>query len=176
MSDLDRPVWATLRQQPHWGLGDERARRFQPDINRFAATRDEGVDSLEALVELVRPGDDSVYLLQVPPIAAPPGLEAVKAAPGVQMVATRRLPDDDGVQVLGDTDAAEMLALATLTEPGPSSRERTRWVASSACTSMAGWPRWRENACALPAMSRSAVYAPTRTSAAAAWLGGCLPQ
>jgi len=119
MSDLDRPVWASLRQQPHWGLGDERARRFQPDINRFAATRDESADSLEALVELVRPGDDSVYLLQVPPIAAPPGLEAVKAAPGVQMVATRRLQDDDGVQVLGDTDAAEMLALATLTEPGP---------------------------------------------------------
>ena len=119
MSDLDRPVWASLRQQPHWGLGDERARRFQPDINRFAATRDEDAESLEALVELVRPGDDSVYLLQVPPIAAPPGLEAVKAAPGVQMVATRRLQDDDGVQVLGDTDAAEMLALATLTEPGP---------------------------------------------------------
>jgi predicted GNAT family acetyltransferase len=119
MSDLDRPVWATLRQQPHWGLGDERARRFQPDINRFAATRDESADSLEALVELVRPGDDSVYLLQVPPIAAPPGLETVKAPPGVQMVATRRLQDDDGVQVLGDTDAAGMLALATLTEPGP---------------------------------------------------------
>lgn len=119
MSDLDRPVWASLRQQPHWGLGDERARRFQPDINRFAATRDEDAESLEALVELVRPGDDSVYLLQVPPIAAAPGLEAVKAAPGVQMVATRRLQDDDGVQVLGDTDAAEMLALATLTEPGP---------------------------------------------------------
>jgi len=119
MSDLDRPVWASLRQQPHWGLGDERARRFRPDINRFAATRDEDAESLEALVELVRPGDDSVYLLQVPPIAAPPGLEAVKAPPGVQMVATRRLQDDDGVQVLGDTDAAEMLALATLTEPGP---------------------------------------------------------
>ena len=119
MSDLDRPVWASLRQQPHWGMGDVRARRFRPDINRFAAAPDEGADRLTALAELVQPGDDKVYLLQVPPIAVPPGLEVVKAALGVQMLATRRLQDDDGAQVLGDTDAAEMLNLATLTEPGP---------------------------------------------------------
>ena len=119
MSDLDRPVWASLRHQSHWGLGDERARRFQPDINCFAATPDESADSLRALAELVQPGDDSVYLLQVPPIAAPPGLQAAKVARGVQMVASRRLQADDGAQVLGDADAAEMLALAALTQPGP---------------------------------------------------------
>jgi predicted GNAT family acetyltransferase len=120
MSDLDRPVWASLRQQPHWGLGDERARRFQPDINRFAATPDETPGSLAALAALVPPGDDSVYVLQVPAIVVPPRLEVVKAASGVQMVAMRRLDaDDDGVQVLGEADAAEMLALAKLTEPGP---------------------------------------------------------
>jgi predicted GNAT family acetyltransferase len=119
MPDLDRPVWASLREQPHWALGDARARRFRPEINRFAATHDDSGDSLEALARLVQPGDDSVYLLQVPPIVVPPGLETVKAAPGVQMVATRRLPEDDGVQVLGEPDAAAMLALATLAEPGP---------------------------------------------------------
>ena len=119
MFDIDRPVWASLRHQPHWCMGDERARRFQPDINRFAATPDEGADSLTALAELMQPGDDRVYLLQVPPIAVPPGLEAVKEALGLQMVATRRLQADDGAQVLGDADAAEMLTLATLTEPGP---------------------------------------------------------
>jgi predicted GNAT family acetyltransferase len=119
MSELDRPVWASLQHQPHWGVGDERARRFKPDINRFAATPDEGSESLAALTELVQPGDDAVYVLQVPRIAVPPGLEAVKEAPGVQMVATRRLHADDGLQVLGDEDAADMLALATLTEPGP---------------------------------------------------------
>lgn len=119
MSGLDRPVWASLRHQSHWGLGDERARRFQPDINCFAATPDEGDDSLRALAELVQPGGDSVYLLQVPPIAVPAGLHAAKVARGVQMVATRRLQTDDGMQVLGDADAAEMLSLATLTQPGP---------------------------------------------------------
>ena len=119
MSDLDRPVWASLQHRPDWCLGDERARRFRPDINRFAATPDDDPEHLSALAELVQPGDDSVYLLQVPPIAVPPGLEAVKAASGVQMLATRPLQADDGVQGLGDADAAEMLAVATLTEPGP---------------------------------------------------------
>ncbi|MDR7333228.1 GNAT family N-acetyltransferase [Roseateles asaccharophilus] len=119
MSDLDRPVWASLREQRHWGLGDERARRFKPDINRFASACDDSDASLAALTELVGPGDDAVYLAQVPAIVVPPGLEIAKAAQGVQMVATRSLEIDDGVQVLDDADAAEMLALATLTEPGP---------------------------------------------------------
>ena len=119
MSDLDRPVWASLRHQSHWGLGDERARRFQRDINCFAATPDESADSLRALAELVQPGNDIIYLLQVPPIAVPPGLQAAKVAQGVQMVATRRLQADDGAQVLGDADAVEMLSLAALTQPGP---------------------------------------------------------
>ena len=119
MSDLDRPVWATLQHQPHWSLGNERARRFQPDINRFAAAPDESADSLAALAQLVQPGDDRVYLAQVPPIVVPPGLEVEKAATCVQMVATRHLPEDNSVQVLGEADAADMLALATLTEPGP---------------------------------------------------------
>jgi predicted GNAT family acetyltransferase len=119
MSDLDRPVWATLRHQPHWGLGDKHARRFHHDINCFAATPDESADSLRALGELVQPGGDSVYLLQVPPISVPHAMQTAKAAQGVQMVATRRLPVDDSVLVLGDADAAEMLKLATLTQPGP---------------------------------------------------------
>lgn len=119
MSDLDRPVWASLQHQPHWGFGDERARRFKTDIHRFAATPDESARSLSALTDLVQPGEDVVYLLQVPRIAIPAGLAAVKEASGVQMLAARRLPVDDDVQVLGEADAAEMLALATLTEPGP---------------------------------------------------------
>lgn len=119
MSHLDRPVWASLRHQPHWGRGDERARRFLPDIHCFAATPDEHVDSLEALAELVQPGDDPVYLLQVPPIVVPTGLHAAKVAQGVQMVATRRLQADQEAQLLGDADAPEMWSLAALTQPGP---------------------------------------------------------
>lgn len=119
MSELDRPVWASLQFQPHWGFGGARARRFWPDINGFAATPDESNESLVALAELVSATDDKSFLLQVPPITVPPELVAVKQASGVQMVATRRLQTQDDVELLGNADAAEMLALATLTEPGP---------------------------------------------------------
>jgi predicted GNAT family acetyltransferase len=119
MSGLDRPVWASLSHQSHWSLGDGRARRFKPDINRFAATPDESTSSLCALASLVAPGDDVVYLTQVPRIAIPPGLQCVKEAQGVQMVATRRLEVDADAQLLDDADADDMLQLATLTEPGP---------------------------------------------------------
>ena len=119
MSALDRPVWASLQHQPHWGVGDERARRFKTDINRFAATPDESTANLAALANLVLPGDDAVFLAQVPPIVVPAGLVAVKQARGVQMMARRPLDADEGLEVLGDADAADMLALATLTEPGP---------------------------------------------------------
>lgn len=118
-AELDRPVWASLKHQPQWGEGDERARRFHRDINRFAATPNESDDSLAALGAMVAGGDDAVFLAQVPPIAVPPGLVVAKAAQGVQMLATRRLAADDGVVLLGNADAPEMLALATLTEPGP---------------------------------------------------------
>jgi len=119
MSDLDRPVWASLQQQPHWGIGDERARRFKPEINRFAATRGDDAKCLAALEALLSPGDDVVYLLQVPRIVVPPNLEVLKEASGVQLMASRPLEPDLDVEVLGDADAADMLALATLTEPGP---------------------------------------------------------
>lgn len=119
--DLDRPVWASLQHQPQWALGSGLARRFRRDINRFASARDEGDESLAALAGLVEAGDDMVYLAQVPAIAVPPSLQVVQAAEGVQMIAARALAVDVGgdLAVLGDGDAADMLALATLTQPGP---------------------------------------------------------
>jgi len=121
MHELDRPVWASLTTS-HAPLaeGDERARRFMRDVNLFASARDDGADALHALAALVRPGE-RIYILQVPAIVVPPGLLRAKAAGGVQMVATRPLTDElgDEAALLTDADAPEMLALATLTQPGP---------------------------------------------------------
>jgi len=123
MHELDRPVWASLTTF-HAALaeGDERARRFIRDVNLFASARDDGADAQAALAALVRPGE-RIYILQVPAVVVPPRLRTVKAASGVQMVATRPLMDEhegehDAV-LLTDADAPEMLALASLTEPGP---------------------------------------------------------
>ncbi len=73
------------------------------------------------MAELVSPGE-SVFVAQVPAIVLPPGLVEVKAAKGVQMIAARdtRFDASKGdIELLTDEDAPEMLALATLTEPGP---------------------------------------------------------
>jgi predicted GNAT family acetyltransferase len=118
---LDRPVWAALTTA-HLGLsvGGTLARRYAPDVNLFAAARDDSAAALTALTELVQPGE-RVFLADVPDVAVPSGLVLIKAAKGVQMIATRsmRAAEEDDIVQLSDADAPEMLALATLTEPGP---------------------------------------------------------
>jgi predicted GNAT family acetyltransferase len=122
MHPLDRPVWATLTTH-HLPLseGNGLARRFARDVNLFAAARDDSAAALAALAELVKPGD-TIFLAQVANIVVPPGFAVVKEAIGVQMVAPRDTAFEasrDGIVMLTDADAPEMLALATLTEPGP---------------------------------------------------------
>ncbi len=119
---LDRPVWHSLTgPQQDLALGDAHARRYRPDIHLFASAADDSPEALAALSGLI-PAQGQVYLLQVPPLRLPPDVRVLKEAQGVQMLATHALaggatrPD---IQPLGDADAAEMLALAELTQPGP---------------------------------------------------------
>lgn len=130
MNLLDRPVWSSLSTaHVDLSLGDELARRYAPDINRFASARDDSEAALQALARLVQP-PDPVFILQVPQICVPSGLTALKSAQGVQMVAHAPVaPPGDGanaIVALSDRDAAEMVALATLTEPGPFLRHTHR--------------------------------------------------
>jgi len=122
MNLLDRPVWSSLSSShAAMALGGSLARRYQPDINQFASACDDEDASLEALANLLRPAQP-VFILQSPPIRIPSQTIVIKRAEGVQMVATRPITLQAGsreVISLGDTDAEEMLALATLTQPGP---------------------------------------------------------
>ncbi|KRC24203.1 MULTISPECIES: GNAT family N-acetyltransferase [unclassified Acidovorax] len=120
-SPLDRPVWASLLHAPQLAEGRDLARRYRRDVNLFASARDDDSASLAALADLVGAGE-SVYLAQVPPVQVPPGLQIVRSAQGVQMLAMQPVTPERGeeaVLALGDADAPEMLALAQLTEPGP---------------------------------------------------------
>jgi predicted GNAT family acetyltransferase len=122
MHPLDRPVWASLTSH-HASLseGNALARRFARDVNLFASSRDETPAAVAALAELVRPGE-TVFVLQVPEVRIPPGLIEVKAARGVQMVAssgTSTMTDRGDIRTLTGADGPEMLVLARLTEPGP---------------------------------------------------------
>jgi predicted GNAT family acetyltransferase len=121
LNPFDRPVWASLVHAPHLAQGNELARRYRKDVNLFASARDDEVASLAALAELVAEGE-SVFVLQVPPIQVPDALHVQRRAQGVQMMADQAVAAERGAEavvVLGEADAAEMLALARLTEPGP---------------------------------------------------------
>jgi predicted GNAT family acetyltransferase len=118
---LDRPVWTALTTR-HGALaqGGALAKRYPSAIVPFAASADDSGESTRALEELVQQGE-SILMLQADDVVLPAGLTAVSTAIGVQMIADDRLQEvsDDRVQRLTEADAGEMLALATLTKPGP---------------------------------------------------------
>ena len=121
MNALDRPAWHALRtRQKHLAQGEGRALRYRTDHALFAAAEDDGREALVALAALIRTTGPAIQIeAGDPPL--PPGVTAEKTRLGLQMLADsvappERLPD---FLDLGDADAPEMLALATLTEPGP---------------------------------------------------------
>ena len=119
---LDRPVWRALstRQAPV-AQGDGRALRFAPDYGVFAAAADATPESLAALAALV-PQGGQVALVEASPAPPPPATAAATSAVLWQMTApslTAAPPPDFTIVDLTEGDAAQMLALATLTRPGP---------------------------------------------------------
>lgn len=118
---LDRPVWSALTTL-HQALaeGGERARRYRPSIVPFAATGADDADSLQALARLLAPGETAV-LVQADEIVLPPEISAASTASLVQMIAEPPMADlaDGRIRQLTKDDAAEMVALASLTRPGP---------------------------------------------------------
>jgi predicted GNAT family acetyltransferase len=119
---LDRPVWNALTsRQADCALGEGLARRFAPDYGPLTGARDASPESQAALAAL--PCDETgLWLLEAQAVAAPPGMVVSHSADCVQMVADgpAAAPDPGFSFVdLTEDDAAEMLALATLTRPGP---------------------------------------------------------
>lgn len=136
---LDRPVWNALNGalKSH-GLGDDRAVRIDPEIGVFLAAADDSAESLASLNRLAAlyPGSGLVELEGGPMQAVLPDQTVVSRSPCVQMTCATLSATasgalggagtlEAGFEDLGETDAAAMLALATLTQPGPF-RARTR--------------------------------------------------
>jgi predicted GNAT family acetyltransferase len=120
---LDRAIWASLtsRQAP-LGVAQAGARRYLPQYALFAALDDTAPESLAALAELVAThGPVAIVEAEAPPPV--PATRIAQSGELVQMICedlapAEREPDFE-IVALGDDDAAEMLALATLTRPGP---------------------------------------------------------
>lgn len=117
---LDRPVWGSLvtRHAPV-AVGDALALRFAPDVNILGGSADASPEALAALAALV-PEGGVLGTVEADEMPAPPGCTARKRAILAQMVLDTPAggPVPDFVR-LTDADAPQMLALATLTEPGP---------------------------------------------------------
>jgi predicted GNAT family acetyltransferase len=119
---LDRPIWSTLTsRQADCALGGGAARRFAPDYGPLAGARDASPESQAALAAL--PCDETgLWMLEAEAVAAPEGMVVTHSADCVQMIADgpAAAPDPAFAFVeLGEADADAMLALATLTRPGP---------------------------------------------------------
>ena len=118
---LDRPIWHALRtSQSCFAEGNERALRYHADVAPFAASGDDDDKSLAALAVLIHPGENSI-LLQAGDAVIPPQCVVDIVSPAVQMVAVDIDPPEEADRAvkLTEGDAVQMLALATLTKPGP---------------------------------------------------------
>jgi predicted GNAT family acetyltransferase len=125
MSLLDNPAWSALTtfQAPR-AIGGNDARRYPPDLAPIAAVGRRDPAALDELLTLVRPGDSvslPATLEDLVPLLRPP-LALMFTKRLVQMVCAKRAPEpagDVGIRRLSESDSADMLALATLTQPGP---------------------------------------------------------
>lgn len=121
---LARPVWSMLTgRQSHLAFVEGGARRLDPDYGVFAGLQDASAESLAGLAKLVR-AHGIAALVEPDDPPAVPGTTTSRAVIW-QMVGER----DPGVPTpdfeiipLSEADGAEMLALATLTRPGPFNR------------------------------------------------------
>ena len=118
---LDRPVWNALTtRQQRFAVGNAHAMRFDGAFGVFAAMADTSIDCRTALAALVvEHGPVAVVEAEPPPPIA--GLET-KTHLVWQMMLTRlsdSAPPPYAIVPLTNADGPEMLALATLTKPGP---------------------------------------------------------
>lgn len=122
---LDRPVWHSLGgPQKSLDVGQGAVRRLDPAYGPFAAA-EPGYEA-ELAKHLVA---GEIWLVETVAMPAPTGLQVLREAPLIQMIADGPIVpfDDPEIVPLGSSDAAEMAELAHATEPGPWASETWRY-------------------------------------------------
>lgn len=118
---LDRPIWTALTSD-HAAFANDSplAKRYPVGISPLAAPRDFSPEALAALAALI-PAGENISMLEPNASQPPPGVTETLRGPCVQMHAPTVTAGGKSVALepLGDEDAEDMLALATLTRPGP---------------------------------------------------------
>ena len=120
---LDAVIWRALTSvQGNLAEGDERARRYPAAVAPFAATIDMEPASLRSLLALVS-GDDRIALFTTEAVEPPSEFSVIRRDSVDQMVlkdaGAGAAQPGTPIVVLGVGDVPEMLALASVTQPGP---------------------------------------------------------
>jgi len=124
---LDRAVWNALTTRLSafaTPASDARAVRIDPEVGVFLAAADNSAESVARLTELARrhPGAGLVERSDGSMVDVLPQVAVARRIALVQMTATALTPGGGGdlaFETLTEADAPAMLALATLTRPGP---------------------------------------------------------
>lgn len=131
MHPLTNVIWHALTTR-HAGFAESfgEARRFSLDVNSLAAFLEPTEKGYHSLAGLLGAGGTTGIFLETP-YQARPGWSFLAGAPLLQMIHENGNPgpsrsgSEPELIELGRADVPEMMALATLTKPGPFA-ERTR--------------------------------------------------
>jgi ribosomal protein S18 acetylase RimI-like enzyme len=121
---LDNPAWYALTgPHAHLALGQGAARHYPRDVAPYSAIRESSPQAYADLVVDLPTGSDA-RLFRPRAEDAPPGWKTLSARPIIQMVAKGsalpgRRPGEADVAPLGMDDAAEVLELVKIAQPGP---------------------------------------------------------
>jgi len=126
MHPLDNVIWKALTtRQAGFAQTSTQARRFVPEVTSLAGFSEPTPDGYKSLKELLS-GRETLALFLDEPYEARTGWELVGKAPLLQMVcengnALPVAPVDSSPELieLNVANSAEMIALTTLTKPGP---------------------------------------------------------
>jgi predicted GNAT family acetyltransferase len=123
---LDNPIWSSLTTDHAnlaigIGIGGGRARRYPTSIGPLAAFHEPTLEAYSDLATVIPDNDHAVLLLASTP-NLPDGWQLLRGGLIVQMTC-HTIPDKAPLatvlEPLGQADFPEMMALASLTEPGP---------------------------------------------------------
>jgi ribosomal protein S18 acetylase RimI-like enzyme len=122
---LDNPIWSALTtDHAHLALGGDGARRYPEEIGPLSGMPEQSDAGYAALRALVGPGGVVALFLREAP-RVPAGWTLVRSGTIQQMIANRPAfvprvaPVGAELRKLTADDAAAMVELAKLTEPGP---------------------------------------------------------
>lgn len=118
---LDRPVWTALTtRQQDLAEGHARAWRYPAEVAPFADLAGMKAENFAALGAMMSATEIAV-LFTPGAVVAPPEFKVVLAETGEQMIGTLAEPPAAGADIvrLGARDVPDMIALTSLTKPGP---------------------------------------------------------